>query len=218
MKNLAVKLVEIMKSCSHVEKTGTNDYHKYKYATAADVMERFNDALVKNKVASVTESKLLDLHEVKNSKGNSENLATVEVAVTLIDSESGETAVIKAIGSGQDAGDKAVAKAQTMGIKYAYLTSFAVDTGDDAEADISTDTFSAQRKYEPPVNNQRNYNQRTYPATDKPFKCVRCGAPVSQKVADYSKSKFDKVLCYKCQKLPDAEEVEAVPDDDLPFV
>jgi len=34
-----------MKECSHVAKNGTNDYHKYKYVTAADVLEKVNSAL-----------------------------------------------------------------------------------------------------------------------------------------------------------------------------
>ena len=38
MKNLAKKLVEVMKDCGHVAKNGSNDFHKYKYATAADVL------------------------------------------------------------------------------------------------------------------------------------------------------------------------------------
>ena len=34
MKNLAKKLVDVMKDCGHVSKNGSNDFHKYKYATA----------------------------------------------------------------------------------------------------------------------------------------------------------------------------------------
>ncbi|MBR0289704.1 MAG: hypothetical protein IJQ82_12060 [Selenomonadaceae bacterium] len=55
--------------------------------------------------------------------------------ITLLDPDSGETLPIKGLGFGQDAGDKAVAKAQTMAIKYAYLNSLAIATNDDPEAD-----------------------------------------------------------------------------------
>lgn len=40
MQKIAKKFVEVMRECSHVSKNGTNDFHKYKYATAADVLEK----------------------------------------------------------------------------------------------------------------------------------------------------------------------------------
>ena len=74
-----------MKECSHVAKNGTNDYHKYKYVTAADVLEKVNSALTKHGIASVVTPSLLSVQEVTTAKGNVEQLATVEVTVTLID-------------------------------------------------------------------------------------------------------------------------------------
>ena len=118
MQKIAKKFVEVMRDCSHVAKNGTNDYHKYKYVTAADVLEKVNASLTKHGIASVVTPTLLSVQEVTTAKGNTERLATVEVTVTLIDSESGESFAIKGLGSGQDAGDKAIAKAQTMALKY----------------------------------------------------------------------------------------------------
>ena len=48
--------------------------------------------------------------------------------------------------------------------------------------------------------------------------CEECGEDVSDKVANYSKSKFGKVLCYNCQKSfkqPKLEEIDI--GDQLPF-
>lgn len=135
MQKLAKKFVEVMRDCSHVAKNGSNDFHKYKYATASDVLEKVNASLTKHGIASVVTPALLSVQEVTTAKGNTERLATVEVTVTLIDSESGESFAIKGLGSGQDAGDKALAKAQTMALKYCYLASLAIATGDDPEAD-----------------------------------------------------------------------------------
>ena len=196
MKNLAKKLVAVMQECGHVSKNGTNSFHQYKYVTAADVLQLVNISLTKHGIITTVESTLLDMHTVTTAKGNSENLATVEISVTLIDSDSGESLKIKGIGSGQDAGDKAVAKAQTMGIKYAYLTSFAIDTGDDPEADSHTDevmngnTYSAFNSV--PQNHSANFKTNTCVCSD-------CGTKISQKVADFSKSKFGKFLCMNCQ-------------------
>ncbi len=194
MKNLAKKLVEVMKDCGHVSKNGSNDFHKYKYATAADVLNLVNDSLTKHGIMSAVESNLIEMREVTTAKGNSERLATVETVVTLTDSDSGEQLKIKGLGSGQDSGDKSVMKAQTAAIKYAFLLSFAISTGDDPEADTHTDAVMSDNK------NSIQYNSASSRTkTSESLACSDCGAFISQKVADYSKSKFGKYLCYDCQ-------------------
>ena len=136
---LSAKLVSIMKDCAYIQKQGSNDYHHYRYATAADVMEKINAALVKHQVASVVMPELLELREITNAKGNSERLATVKTTVSFVDSESGESLQFIGLGSGQDTGDKAVMKAQTASLKYAYLMTLAIATGDDPESDSAVD-------------------------------------------------------------------------------
>ena len=190
MQKLAKKFVEVMRECSHVAKNGSNDFHRYKYATASDVLEKVNASLTKHGIASVVTPTLLSVQEVTTAKGNTERLATVEVTVTLIDSESGESFAIKGLGSGQDAGDKALAKAQTMALKYCYLASLAIATGDDPEADQRTDeVMQPKPKPAPPKNNSANA-----------LICHDCGSAISQKVADYSQAKFGRFLCYDCQR------------------
>lgn len=187
MQKIAKKFVEVMRDCSHVAKNGTNDFHKYKYATATDVLEKVNASLTKHGLASVVTPNLLSMQQVTTAKGNVEQLATVEVSVTLIDAESGESLTLKGLGSGQDAGDKAVAKSQTMAIKYAYLASLAIATGDDPEADRHTDEVM-----HPPAQVKNNpINSLT---------CHDCGSAISQKVADYSKNKYGRFLCLDCQR------------------
>ena len=110
MQKIAKKFVEVMRDCSHVAKNGTNDFHKYKYATATDVLEKVNASLTKHGLASVVTPNLLSMQQVTTAKGNVEQLATIEVSVMLIDAESGETLTFKGLGSGQDPSDKAVAK------------------------------------------------------------------------------------------------------------
>ena len=188
MQKIAKKFIEVMKDCSHVAKNGTNDFHKYKYATATDVLEKVNASLTKHGLASVVTPNLLSLQQVTTAKGNIEQLATVDVTVTLIDSDSGETLTLKGLGSGQDPSDKAIAKAQTMGIKYAYLASLAIATGDDPEADLHTDE----------AMQPKNTKQKNNPVNT--LTCHDCHSPISQKVADYSKAKFGRFLCLDCQR------------------
>ena len=201
MQKVAKKFVEVMRDCSHVAKNGTNDFHRYKYATAADVLEKVNASLTKHGLASVVTPNLLSVQEITTAKGNIERLATVEVTIMLIDSESGESLTLKGLGSGQDAGDKALAKAQTMALKYCYLSSLAIATNDDPEADSKTDeamNFKPSNSTSDTSHPQnKNSLARAKPVTK--LHCHDCGAAISQKVADYSQNKFGKFLCYDCQ-------------------
>lgn len=143
MKLIAAKLTKIMQACAYVQKTGYNDFHKYKYARAAAILEKANESMVENNVASKVLPRLTEFRDVTTAKGATEHLATVEVTVTLIDTESGETIDLVGMGSGQDAGDKAIMKAQTAALKYAWMMSLNISTGDDPEADENTDKAAA---------------------------------------------------------------------------
>lgn len=168
MKNIAGKLVRIMEECSIVRKNGTNDFHQYKYATSADVLEKVNASLVKHKVAAIVLPEIIDTNDVITSKGNTEHLVTVKVDITLIDNDSGESLVLAGIGSGQDGGDKAVMKAQTAAIKYAYMLSLAMSTNDDPEADIRTDESTNAQEAATPTNRTTNS-----------LVCTDCGSKIS---------------------------------------
>jgi len=194
MKNLAKKLLNVMEACSHVLKNGENSFHHYKYATSADVLEKVNAALVENGLCSIAVPEILDVVEITNSKGNIERLATVKMDILLIDKDSGETVTLTGIGSGQDGGDKAVMKAQTAAIKYAYMLSLAISTGDDPEDDSKTDEIAVMRA-------------KAQPSMDKPkpeekadLACSDCGISITGKVKTYSEGKFGRPLCMKCQK------------------
>ncbi|MFA4834946.1 MAG: ERF family protein [Dehalococcoidia bacterium] len=139
MKEIASKLVKIMGECDYVQKGGVNKFHNYKYASAADVLEKVNAACVKHNVASVVSSEIIDVAETQTKSGSKERLVTVRATLVLIDGDSGESLTAVSLGTGQDPGDKAVAKAQTMALKYAWMTTLNISTGDDPEADDSVD-------------------------------------------------------------------------------
>ena len=200
---IARKLVLIMGECSHVAKDGFNDYHKYKYASAAGVLEAINAALVKHKVASVVTPTILSNFDVTNAKGNVEHQVTVGCNIMLIDSETGESIDLYGIGTGQDAGDKAVMKAETAAIKYAYLLSLAISTGDDPEADTKTDENSFA---EPQRNTSPKPAPSPVPASNSAQTeedvavCSACGREISDKVFSYSMARYKRPLCMECQK------------------
>lgn len=198
---IAKKLVLIMGECSHVAKDGFNDYHKYKYASAAGVLEAINAALVKHKVASVVTPAILSSFDVTNAKGNIEHQVTVGCNILLIDSESGESMDLYGIGTGQDAGDKAVMKAETAAIKYAYLLSMAISTGDDPEADTKTDENSFAEPQRTAVTKSAPAGNTTDSVMDEDVAvCSNCGKEISEKVFNYSIARYKRPLCMECQK------------------
>lgn len=195
---IAKKLVNVMIECGHITKNGLNSYHQYKYATAEDVLLKVNTALTKNKIASVVIPEIASMVDVTNLKGNTEHLVTVNVQIKLIDSESGECVDLFGIGSGQDAGDKAVMKAQTAAIKYAYMMSLCIATGDDPEADTKTDENSSiGNKGSKAVNNVKKISAIKKSITV----CANCGEEItSDRVVQFSMAKYNKPLCMECQK------------------
>lgn len=195
---IAKKLVNVMIECGHIAKNGLNSYHQYKYATAEDVLLKVNTALTKNKIASVVIPEIASMVDVTNLKGNTEHLVTVNVQIKLIDSESGECVDLFGIGSGQDAGDKAVMKAQTAAIKYAYMMSLCIATGDDPEADTKTDENSSiGNKGSKAVNNVKKISAIRKSITV----CANCGEEItSDRVVQFSMARYNKPLCMDCQK------------------
>ncbi len=188
MKNIAGKLVNVMAACSSVKKNGQNDFHHYKYATSSDVLEKVNTALVKHNIASIVLPEIIASSDVLNNKGNTEHLVTVKVSITLIDTNSGEQLQLSGIGSGQDSGDKAVMKAQTAAIKYAYMLTLAMSTNDDPEADSKTDESMYTGTEEKTINVRPD------------LICSACNASITVGVKQVSTNRFGRPLCMKCQK------------------
>lgn len=199
MQKLAKKLIAVMQECRYITKNGVNTFHKYKYATCADVLERVNAAFVKHGIASITVPEVVDLHEVTTAKGNTEHIATVKITIKLVDVDSGESLEISGMGSGQDSGDKAVMKAQTAAIKYAYLLSFAISTGDDPEADQRIDESSSASSVLSATSTSRAFQQKSK-AKGQVHACHECGEKLTDRVATFSLQRYGRPLCMDCQK------------------
>lgn len=192
------KLSLAMKSCSYIEKTGENTFHGYSYVTSSDVLERVNDALTSVGLITVVTPTLLDLREVQTAKGNIDKHATISVTISIIDVETGESVQISGIGSGQDSGDKAIMKAETAAIKYAYMLSFCIATGDDPEADNTTDLNT--QDISPKESTTRQTARSNQRMVSDDLHCADCGCTISSKVSSFSKQRYHMPLCMNCQK------------------
>lgn len=134
------KLAEIMALVKRVPKNGWNDFHKYKFATEADILDAVRDAMAERQVVLVPDA-VDGTSEPRGEKG--EHVFTLKSRFTVKDGESGEELSFHMYGQGSDKLDKGAYKAATGAEKYAVLKLFMVSTGDDPENE-------EPRKGEPP--------------------------------------------------------------------
>lgn len=175
---LHAKLAEVMAEVGRVPKRGRNEFHKYDYATEADIVEAVRGALSSRSVSL--------LPSVKQVLRDG-TLTTVLMSFTFTDGVTGETTAHDWAGTGDDKGDKGLYKAMTGALKYFLLKTFLLPTGDDPEADDSTD----KRAYGKPRA-----------AKDGPVaaRCLRCGAAAGPNGG----------LCAVCQKIADDRKADDV--------
>jgi len=138
--SLKEKLAEVAADCGYVRKDGVNQFHKYNYATAATIFEKVGESLYRHRLVSKPKFRIEESTTRQNSKGQTETLVTVEVTLTVADLDSELVVELNGFGSGMDNSDKAVMKAQTAALKYAWMMGLNISTGDDPEADATVDT------------------------------------------------------------------------------
>lgn len=144
---IASKLAAAAAACAYVQKDGSNQHFRYRFVSAANILGHVNDALAAAGLAVIGTAP-----EVVSTEGSGKDrIVTVRTAVTVADTTSDERAVFVGMGSGMDTGDKAVMKAQTAALKYAWLGAFSISTGDDPEADPETDKRAAAATQKKPA-------------------------------------------------------------------
>jgi hypothetical protein len=127
-RSLVKKLAEIMGEVQRVPKSGRNEFHKYDYATEADILDAVRDGMAKRSVILLPSVVKTEFKEM-----GKQQLCTLTVDFTVEDGDTGETRVLTFIGQGADNLDKATYKAMTGAEKYVLLKLFMIPTGDDPE-------------------------------------------------------------------------------------
>ena len=131
-KELYKKILAVQKVLEPLEKTGWNDFQKYNYSTAGDVLLPVQQACNEQGLIVIA-----DCIESKIEPGR----ASVVVRLTIVDTETGESLSVTAPGYSEDFsykdnrpnGDKAVYKAITGATKYAVRSCFCLPSDDDPE-------------------------------------------------------------------------------------
>jgi hypothetical protein len=124
-----------MGEVERIAKTGRNDFHKYDYATEADITAAVREHMAKRHLLLVPSVEKTEWEKMVSQKGVEKKICTLTVRYTIHDGDSGEDMQFTVLGQGEDSSDKATYKALTGATKYALLKLFLIPTGDDPEQD-----------------------------------------------------------------------------------
>jgi len=129
---IAAKIAQIMGELARVPKNGRNSFHNYDYVTESDLVDSLRPHLARHKISIFPTVERYETKEVQE-RNKSATLATVELAISFIDGESGDLFTVRWAGQGIDQGDKAFYKAYTGAYKYALMKTFMISTGEEPE-------------------------------------------------------------------------------------
>lgn len=168
MKAIAAKMQQAARLVGWgVPKDGENKSQGYSFASAANVKSRVGPALSEVGVAVSSRFEVLKIDDVPTRSGSSQQRVMLRVALTFVDSESGESLTVEGAGSGMDSGDKAVMKAYTAAEKYAYVSAFVLALGEDPENDDADASGRPEQTRREQPRNQSREQPRT-PTREQP--------------------------------------------------
>ena len=160
------KMLKVHAAVHRVPKNGRNEFHKYDYATEADLTDTLRPLMAEAGVL------FFPTIESETKQGD---VATVVLKVSFIDAEDGSSIIGRWLGEGQDKGDKAFYKAFTGAVKYALMKTFLVATGDDPELDDKPKQQQArtQQQRQAP-GSQENTRQHSSAPVNAECEDLRC--------------------------------------------
>jgi hypothetical protein len=165
-KSLYVRLAAVLAAVERIPKRGYNEFHKYEYALAADVIDSMRTLFVEHGLILLAQCAAVEREVFSGEKGDS-LLTRASVVFTVADPESGESINLPWVGEGYDKGDKGLYKAYTGALKYWLMDTFLIPTGDDPENDPETDKRAESHRKTAPRSRQQP-ESRGRQGTDKP--------------------------------------------------
>jgi hypothetical protein len=134
-KTIYEKLLEVQKEINVMPKKGRNDFNHYNYLMEAQVTCKIKELFDKYGIFFRYNSELIETREYTGAKGDTQFMVTVKIGYAFVDASTKEEVKGVGYGQGMDKGDKGIYKAITGAIKYIYMKTFNIPTGDDAEKD-----------------------------------------------------------------------------------
>ena len=125
---LLKKLHQIQAKVATMEKDGFNAFSKYKYLTETQVTIKMKHLLNEVGVLFTYSSEVAEIRDIGSQTG-----VVVRITYRFWDIDTGDYIENSVDGIGADKGDKGVYKGITGAIKYIYMKTFNIPTGDDPE-------------------------------------------------------------------------------------
>lgn len=122
----------VMKAVPYVQKGGYNSFHKFKFASEADLLEALQPAMARYGLSLAPIRIERSTHPFK-TRSNKDQVLTTLLVTYCLTHKSGESMEIMGIGEGADGEDKGAYKAMTGSLKYVLRSLFLVPTGDDPD-------------------------------------------------------------------------------------
>jgi hypothetical protein len=129
------KILQVQKQMDAVPKRGFNAFHKYHYATEADILT-VKETLNANGLVVLPTT----LKQETGFKPDGKSWASVTLLFRVIDTDNGDSIESEFTGYAEDNFDKAIYKATTGANKYFYLKFFGIATEDDPEREDAAPT------------------------------------------------------------------------------
>jgi len=171
--SLVAKLAQVMAAVQRIPKRGHNDFHKYDYATEADIAQAIRDELAQRSIAFLPSVESVQREVITNERGKQSGLVTLAMTMTFIDGESGQEITRYWAGHGVDPSDKALYKAITGGVKYFLLKTFMIPTGDDPEQETKAPDAPARQ---PAKTASKGATAKAKPAATTPAQSTTASA------------------------------------------
>lgn len=129
----AQKILSLYERVAYMKKGGNNAHFNYKFLQEAAVKERVS-AACRELGLYLDDVEATPLGEITGKA------AVIKVTISLANADNlDEYVLLQGIGAGSDSSDKAPMKAMAAATKYAFMTGLLIATGDDPEADATTD-------------------------------------------------------------------------------
>lgn len=126
-KNIYQRLAEVMKAVSYVQKEDKKVNNQYTFVSHDAVTAKLRPALIDNGIMPIVTVK---------SSAQDGNRTEVTILVRFVNIDKPEEMVeVESFGYGIDPQDKGPGKAVSYAVKYAFLKTFCLETGDDPERD-----------------------------------------------------------------------------------
>lgn len=155
-KALAASLAAVMAKCHRIPKNGYNQFHKYKFATEADVSDTVRELLASEGVCFMPSVEEVKQQTIQTKSGTA-TLSMVKMQMRFISGVTGEELTSSWYSEAADNSDKSINKCVTAGVKYFLLKTFLISSGDivdDADANGIEVAHEPPRK---PINPGTDY-------------------------------------------------------------